>query len=118
MSVVSLLTLLSRGVMGWVNKVGEKIKDSHGLCLIINVFVIARLNKIRLSGLLHRLGMEARAEREPGALPERLVSSLIASAPQAGGSRPKLEKNKIKKFCSWAPGRRKDAHFPIFKCRG
>ena len=55
--------------MGWVNKVGEKIKDSHGLCLIINVFVIARLNKIRLSGLLHRLGMEARAEREPGALP-------------------------------------------------
>jgi len=47
-SVVSLLTQLSRGVMGWVNKVGKKITDSRELCLIINVFIIGRLNKIRL----------------------------------------------------------------------
>jgi hypothetical protein len=34
----AILTLLSRGVMGWVNKVGEKIKDNRGFYLIINGF--------------------------------------------------------------------------------
>ena len=63
------MTLLSRGVMGWVNKVGKKIKDSRGFCLIINGFIIARLDKTRLTWAIsnyHRLSMDARAEREPG----------------------------------------------------
>ena len=91
MSVVSFLTSIVAWGYGGVNKIGKKIKDNRGLYFISNGFIIAKVNKIRLSWAIsnyHRLGMEAGAEREPGARPERLISSLIASAPQAGGSRP------------------------------
>jgi len=51
-SVVSYLALLSRGGMGWVNRVGNKIKDSRGFYFIISGFIIDRLNKSRLSWVI------------------------------------------------------------------
>ena len=55
--------------MGWVNKVWKKSKDSRELCLIINVFIVAMLNKIRLSWATSWIRYGSQAEREPGALP-------------------------------------------------
>jgi hypothetical protein len=51
-----------------VNKFEKKIKDSHGFCLIINGFIIARPDKIRLSWAIsnyHRLSMEAMPSVNP-----------------------------------------------------